>query len=128
MDRAGSGNSGTKMARNIVVCSDGTRNQLRATGSTNTVLGYEMLDLGGRSDLAYYGNGVGKCSAPSACTPIARRQSGVAGIAFGPSLRQHLAEVDAYVMENWLPGDRICIVVVGRGAFPVRGAAATSTT
>ena len=32
------------MSRNIVLCLDGTGNQLRAKGNTNVVLLYQMLD------------------------------------------------------------------------------------
>lgn len=31
------------MAKNIVICFDGTGNQIRASGNTNVVRGYDMM-------------------------------------------------------------------------------------
>src|SRR5512139_1687733 len=36
---------GARMSKNIVICLDGTGNQLKARGNTNVVCAYELLDL-----------------------------------------------------------------------------------
>ncbi|EUA70894.1 hypothetical protein I540_1846 [Mycobacteroides abscessus subsp. bolletii 1513] len=43
------------MAKNIVICFDGTGNQIRASGNTNVVRGYDMMvhDLTDRQ-ISYY--------------------------------------------------------------------------
>ncbi len=55
------------MPKNIVVCLDGTGNQLKATASTNVVRLYGMLDLADPSrQVAYYDPGVGTMGARGA--------------------------------------------------------------
>jgi uncharacterized protein (DUF2235 family) len=81
------------MGKNIVLCLDGTGNQLKATGNTNVVRLYELLDLEDPSrQIAYYDPGVGTFSAPGAWTPVARRLSRIAGLAVGAGVRANLGE------------------------------------
>jgi uncharacterized protein (DUF2235 family) len=48
------------LAKNIVVCLDGTNNQLRAAGNTNVVRLFNLLELKDPSkQVAYYDPGVG---------------------------------------------------------------------
>ena len=54
------------MGKNIVICLDGTGNQLKARGNTNVVRLYEMLDLDEAEQIAYYDPGVGTFSAAGA--------------------------------------------------------------
>ena len=71
------------MSKNIVICLDGTGNQLKAKGNTNVVRLYELLDLSDpERQVAYYDPGVGTFSAQGTWTPFrpardeARRPSG----------------------------------------------------
>ena len=58
------------MAKNIVVCLDGTNNQLRAAVNTNVVRLFNLLDLRDPdAQVAYYDPGVGTFSSPSAWSP-----------------------------------------------------------
>ena len=69
------------MAKNIVVCLDGTGNQVKASASTNVVRLYEMLDLSDPSkQIAYYDPGVGTFSAQGAWTATGRRLSKVLAV------------------------------------------------
>jgi uncharacterized protein (DUF2235 family) len=57
---AGAVGGGIGVGKNIVVCLDGTGNQLKAKGSTNVVRLFEMLDLNDpATQVAYYDPGVG---------------------------------------------------------------------
>jgi uncharacterized protein (DUF2235 family) len=48
------------MSKNIVLCLDGTGNQLKAKGNTNFVLPHQMLDLSDpERQVAFYDTGVG---------------------------------------------------------------------
>ena len=77
------------MAKNIVVCLDGTNNQLRAAVNTNVVRLFNLLDLRDPdAQVAYYDPGVGTFSSPSAWSPPARTLSRYAGLMFGAGLRQ----------------------------------------
>jgi uncharacterized protein (DUF2235 family) len=71
------------MAKNIVVCLDGTNNELRAADNTNVVRLLNLLDLSDPAkQVAYYDPGVGTFSSPSAWSPPARLASRYAGLMF----------------------------------------------
>ncbi|MEV0937768.1 DUF2235 domain-containing protein [Streptomyces phaeochromogenes] len=109
------------MAKNIVVCLDGTGNQLKARGNTNVVKLYEMLDLHDPAEqIAYYDPGVGTFSAAGAWTAPARKLSKFLGLAFGSGLRTNLAEAYTYLMHHYEPGDRIFLFGFSRGAYTTR--------
>ncbi|MET7754684.1 DUF2235 domain-containing protein [Streptomyces sp. NPDC005389] len=112
------------MGKNIVVCLDGTGNQLKARGNTNVVNLYEMLDLGDpAAQIAYYDPGVGTFSAAGAWTVPARKLSRLLGLAFGAGLKENLAEAYTYLMHHYEPGDRIYLFGFSRGAYTARALA-----
>lgn len=112
------------MAKNIVLCLDGTGNQLKARGNTNVVQLYQLLDLADPArQIAYYDPGVGTFSAQGAWTPWARWITRVAGLAFGSGLRANLAEAYTYLMQHWEPGDRVYVFGFSRGAYTARALA-----
>jgi len=109
------------MAKNLVICLDGTGNQLRAKGNTNVVRLYEMLDLSDPArQIAYYDPGVGTFSAAGAWTAFGRRVSKLFGLAFGSGLRVNLAEAYTYLMRHYEPGDHIYVFGFSRGAYTAR--------
>jgi uncharacterized protein (DUF2235 family) len=115
---------GIVMRKNIIVCLDGTGNQLKAEGNTNVVRLYEMLDLGDPTrQIAYYDPGVGTFSAAGAWTPWSRRLSRLFGLAFGSGLRTNLAEAYGYLIQHYQPGDRIFVFGFSRGAYTARALA-----
>ena len=112
------------VGKNIVVCLDGTGNQLKAKGNTNVVRLFEMLDLSEPDkQIAYYDPGVGTFSAQGAWTPIARRLSKLAGLAVGLGLRANLGEVYTYLMQHYEPGDKLFVFGFSRGAYSARALA-----
>jgi uncharacterized protein (DUF2235 family) len=112
------------MGKNIVVCLDGTGNQLKARGSTNVVRIFEMLDLSDPTkQVAYYDPGVGTFSAQGAWTPAARAVSRTMGLAIGNGMRQNLGEAYAYLMAAWEPGDQVYVFGFSRGAYTARALA-----
>jgi uncharacterized protein (DUF2235 family) len=112
------------VGKNIVVCLDGTGNQLKAKGNTNVVRLYEMLDLSDPSrQIAFYDPGVGTFSAQGAWTPLARRVTKLAGLAVGMGLRTNLAEAYTYLMQHYEPGDKLYIFGFSRGAYSARALA-----
>jgi len=107
--------------KNLVICLDGTGNQLRANRNTNVVLLYQMLDLSDPSrQVAYYDPGVGTFSSGAAWSPLAKRGSKVAGLAFGVGLRTNLGEAYAWLMRTWEPGDHVFVFGFSRGAYTAR--------
>ena len=109
------------MAKNIVVCLDGTNNQLRAADNTNVVRLFDLLDLKDPSaQVAYYHPGVGTFASPGAWSPPARLMSRYAGLMFGAGLRQNLGEAYSFLMSTYEPDDRIFVFGFSRGAYNAR--------
>lgn len=109
------------MAKNVIICLDGTGNELKAKGNTNVVELYDLLDLSRPDEqVAYYDPGVGTFSAPGAWTPPARLLSRVSGLAFGSGMRANLAEAYTYLMRVYEPGDKIYVFGFSRGAYTAR--------
>ncbi|MEN8113771.1 MAG: DUF2235 domain-containing protein [Actinomycetota bacterium] len=109
------------MAKNIVLCLDGTGNEVKAKGNTNVLRLYEMLDVSNTAQqVAFYDPGVGTFAAPGAWTPLSRRFSKVLGLAFGYGIKTNLEEAYTYLMQHYEPGDKIHIFGFSRGAFTAR--------
>ena len=109
------------MAKNIVICLDGTNNQLGRAVNTNVVRLFQMLDLADPArQVGYYDPGVGTFSSAAAWTPLARTASRYAGLMFGPGLRQNLGEAYTYLMSVFEPEDQIFVFGFSRGAYTAR--------
>lgn len=109
------------MAKNIVICMDGTNNKVRAACNTNVVRMFAMLDLSDPAkQVAYYDPGVGTFSSPAAWTPFARTISRYAGLLFGAGLRQNLGEAYTYLMSAYEEGDKVFVFGFSRGAYNAR--------
>ena len=112
------------MAKNIVLCLDGTGNELKAKGNTNVVRLYEILTLSDPDrQVAFYDPGLGTFGAKGAVTPIARRFTKLLGLAAGYGMRANLADAYTYLMQTYTPGDRIFIFGFSRGAYTARALA-----
>ncbi|RPI23049.1 MAG: DUF2235 domain-containing protein, partial [Actinobacteria bacterium] len=109
------------MAKNIVLCLDGTGNQLKAKGNTNVVLLYQMLDLSDpEAQVAFYDPGVGTFAATGAWTRLSQKLSKLLGLAFGLGIKDNIAEAYRYLMGHYRPGDRVFVFGFSRGAFTAR--------
>jgi uncharacterized protein (DUF2235 family) len=107
--------------KKIVICLDGSGNQMKAKGHTNVATLYEMLDLSDPTkQIGYYDPGVGTMSAANARGVLGRRLSRVAGLAFGSGMRTNLAEAYTFLMQHWQPGDELYIFGFSRGAYTAR--------
>lgn len=109
------------MGKNVVVCLDGTGNEIKARGATNVLKIVELLDLSDPArQVVYYDPGVGTFAAPGAWSGAARRLSRLGGLALGRGLRQNLGEAYAYLMNTWRPGDKLFVFGFSRGAYTAR--------
>lgn len=109
------------MGKRIVMCLDGTNNQLKAAINTNVVRLFDVLDLSDPDkQVAYYDPGVGTFSSPAAWTPPARAVSRLAGLAFGVGLRQNLGEAYGYLSSVYEDGDDVFVFGFSRGAYTAR--------
>ena len=110
------------MAKNIVLCLDGTGNQLKANANSNVVLLYSMLD---HSDpdkqVAFYDPGVGTMGARGAWTTWGQKFTKLLGLVFGFGIKDNLEEALSYLMKTYEPSDKVYIFGFSRGAFTSRG-------
>jgi len=109
------------MAKNIVLCLDGTGNQIKARGTSNVVNLYEMLDLSDPDrQIAFYDPGVGTFGAQGAWTAWGRGLTKLLGLTFGFGIKVNMAEAYTYLIQNYEPGDRVFVFGFSRGAYTSR--------
>jgi uncharacterized protein (DUF2235 family) len=109
------------MSKKIVICLDGTGNQMKATGHTNVATVFRMLDLSDPAkQIAFYDPGVGTMSAANARGAGGRWLSRMSGLAFGSGIKANLTEAYSYLMQHWRPGDELYIFGFSRGAYTAR--------
>ncbi|WEG09297.1 DUF2235 domain-containing protein [Microbacterium horticulturae] len=110
--------------KNIVICLDGTSNELDHH-PTNAAKVFMMLDLDDPAkQIAYYDPGVGTLPSATAHGWIERRLSELCGLAFGFGMRAKVSRAYGWLVEHYRPGDRIYIFGFSRGAYTARALAA----
>jgi uncharacterized protein (DUF2235 family) len=110
--------------KRIVLCFDGTANQIGAGNLTNVAKLFEMLAKDDpASQLAYYDPGVGTLAPAAAHSGLPRTLSLLFEQAFGLGLKDNVAQAYRYVMQHWRPGDALYIFGFSRGAYTARGLA-----
>jgi uncharacterized protein (DUF2235 family) len=110
------------MAKNIVICCDGTGNEF-GDHNSNVVKLYSTLIIDGRRQVGYYHPGVGTMGAPGAHNKISETWSVVMGLAFGAGLLANVGDAYRYLMNVYEDGDRVYLFGFSRGAYTVRALA-----
>lgn len=110
------------MAKNIVICCDGTANEF-AKDKTNVVKLYSALIHTPNLQITYYHPGLGTMEPPGALTSIARRITKLLGQAIGYNLEADIKDVYIYLMRTFEPGDEVYLFGFSRGAYTVRAVA-----
>lgn len=105
--------------KNIVICCDGTGNQLNETYS-NVVKLYMCLDKNPAVQMTFYDPGVGTMSDPNVVTPFYKWVSKLGGLAFGWGLKSNVEEAYKFLMDHHEEGDLIYIYGFSRGAYTAR--------
>jgi len=106
------------MAKNIVICCDGTGNEFGEQNS-NVVKLYQALVLD-PAQVAYYHPGVGTMGARSALSPIGKAWTKLIGYAFGYGASDNVADAYQFLMRNFQPGDQVFVFGFSRGAYTAR--------
>lgn len=109
------------MARNLIVCLDGTRNEPEMS-ATNVVRVYDIAVKDARQ-LGYYDPGVGTMGARGAVTPTGKQLTQIAGLVIGYGVRENIEEAYRFLMNTYQPGDQIYIFGFSRGAYTARALA-----
>lgn len=107
------------MARNLIICCDGTGNQFGAV-NTSVVRIVQSIERDPAIQRLYYDPGVGTLPEPGVWGKFQQTCSQVAGLAFGAGLMFKVQEAYTYLMNIWEPGDRIFLFGFSRGAYTVR--------
>src|SRR4051812_10612356 len=116
---------GWTMPKKLILCLDGTSDQLGLNRPTNPAKVFEMLDLDDPArQIGYYDPGVGTLPSSTARGRIGRTLSVVGQLAFGYGLRTNVTEAYTWLMNNYRPDDKVYIFGFSRGAFTARALAA----
>ncbi len=110
------------MSKNVVICCDGTANEF-ATDHTNVLKLCKVLDNQSGRQVAFYHPGLGTIEAVGALTSVARIATKTLGQMFGYGLESDVADIYAFLMQNYEAGDNLYMFGFSRGAYTVRAVA-----
>ncbi|KAI0074015.1 hypothetical protein K474DRAFT_1665915 [Panus rudis PR-1116 ss-1] len=109
--------------RTLVLCFDGTSNQF-AGSNTNVVKFYSLLKKDDeREQLCYYQPGIGTYFQPGVVSPFFQWGAKILDEAVAWYLDAHVRGGYQFLMQNYHPGDKICIFGFSRGAYTARALA-----
>ncbi len=106
------------MARNLVLCCDGTSNQF-AKDRTNVLKLCHALEKD-EAQLVYYHPGIGTRAPTGIGTKVGSRLARIAGLAFGYRLQDDIVDAYRFLMNSYRPGDRVWLFGFSRGAYTAR--------
>lgn len=109
------------MAKNIVICCDGTGNQID-THLSNVLKLYRMLPEN-KEQIRYYDPGVGTLSDNLNWLPQLASAKRVFGLATGKGINQNILDAYCFLMNTYEEGDRVYLFGFSRGAYTVRAIA-----
>ncbi|OBT79918.1 hypothetical protein VF21_01549 [Pseudogymnoascus sp. 05NY08] len=101
--------------RTIVICLDGTGDQFDGDNS-NVVNFVACLKKDDPNQLTYYQSGIGTYDGHGMKSGI----SAAIDMAVGSGLGTHVKDAYRFIMENYIEGDKICLLGFSRGAYTVR--------
>lgn len=99
------------MAKNIILCADGTGNKGGYTPSSNVYKIYNAININDKPQIRFYDNGVG--------TEKNKYYRGLAG-AFGLGFKSNVIDLYVYLAKNYNPDDHVYLFGFSRGAATVR--------
>jgi uncharacterized protein (DUF2235 family) len=107
------------MARNVVLCCDGTANQF-SESNTNVVKLYSTLEHDPSRQLTYYHPGLGTMEPAGALTTFSRKVTRLLGMAVGYGLADDIRDAYVFLMQNFEEDDKVFLFGFSRGAYTVR--------
>ena len=105
--------------KNIVLCCDGTANEI-ADDRTNVFKLFYALSNNTADQVSYYHPGLGTMEAPGALTGFAKRITRLLGMAIGYGLEADVRDAYVFLMNTYVPGDKVFLFGFSRGAYTVR--------
>lgn len=110
------------MPKNIVICCDGTGNQIDSTIS-NVLKLYRILEKGDRQRV-YYNPGIGTIGQKNAWQRFKQEARGVFGLVTGYGLDDDVLGAYHFLSQTYEEGDKVWLFGFSRGAYTVRVLAA----
>jgi uncharacterized protein (DUF2235 family) len=110
--------AGAPMPKDIVVCSDGTGNEI-GTNISNVLKLFRVLEKSDQQRV-YYHPGVGTIGLQSTWRRFKQQARNVFGLATGAGLDQDVLAGYRFLCENYQDGDRVFLFGFSRGAYTVR--------
>ncbi|GAB3788868.1 T6SS phospholipase effector Tle1-like catalytic domain-containing protein [Dyella agri] len=110
------------MPKNIVICCDGTGNQIDNTIS-NVLKLYRILEKGDRQRV-YYSPGIGTIGQQNAWQRFKQKARGVFGLVTGYGLDDDVLGAYRFLSQTYEKGDKVWLFGFSRGAYTVRVLAA----
>lgn len=106
------------MSRNIVICCDGTGNEVSA--KLSNVLKFFRVVRKNEEQIVLYDPGVGTLGSSNAWARLKNRSYQLMGLATGYGLDENVLEAYRFLVENYQDGDQIFLFGFSRGAYTVR--------
>lgn len=106
------------MGRNLIICCDGTGNEIKENQSN--VLKFYRLIKKDFTQLGFYDPGVGTISDTSAWARFKNKGKGVFGLVTGYGLDKNVLEAYQFLIRNYEEGDQIYLIGFSRGAYTIR--------
>lgn len=108
--------------KNIVVCCDGTGNEIKRGAQSNVLELYQRLEKSERQ-IVFYDPGLGTVAAPGVQTRTAKCITKALGLAFAYGWASNVKDAYRFLMHTYEKGDRIFLFGFSRGAYTVRALA-----
>jgi uncharacterized protein (DUF2235 family) len=106
------------MAKNIVICCDGTGNEIEA--NLSNVLKLFRIVRKNTDQIVYYDPGIGTISNSDPWSRLKSNFRGVLGLATGYGLDENLLDAYRCLIETYEDGDQVYLFGFSRGAYTVR--------
>src|SRR6266568_3746042 len=108
--------------RNIVICCDGTGNEI-SHNISNVLKLYRCLRKTEKTQprqLVFYDPGVGTLARPDPWHKLKQDFNAILGLATGYGLDDNVLAAYSFLVHNWQDGDQIYLFGFSRGAYTVR--------
>ena len=108
--------------RNIIICCDGTGNEI-SENISNVLKLYRCLRKTEKTtprQLVYYDPGVGTLARPDPWHRLKQDFNAILGLATGYGLDDNVLAAYEFLVHTWQPGDQIYLFGFSRGAYTVR--------
>jgi len=108
--------------KNIVICCDGTGNEI-SDNISNVLKLYRMMRKTGKTEphqVVFYDPGVGTLARPNPWRKLAQDFTAIMGLATGYGLDDKVLAAYAFLVHHYREGDQIYLFGFSRGAYTVR--------